>query len=344
MSARGKRATIKDVAAFAGVSVTTVSFVLNGRGVSVPERTAERVRAAAETLGYRPDFAARSMVMRRTNLVGVLVPDISNGFFAEMVGQIQRALASCGYDVILCNGGESFENDLKYLKIFADRKTDGLILTPSEASLSDERRGEFLTALSEVDIPHVFLDRFPSAASSPCFAADNEESGFLMTRYLLDLGHERIGFLTGSLSSETSRLRLRGAERAFSERGLSLRREWVKSGGYDFLSGKKGAAELFETDVMAIFCFSDVQAYGVCAAAGERGLKIPSELSVAGFDDVFGSALFRPSLTTLRQPAEKIARAAAGALVRAMKGEDKIESTFFPAELIARESTAPLNG
>ena len=94
----------------------------------------------------------------------------------------------------------------------------------------------------------------------------------------------------------------------------------------------------------AIFCFSDVQAYGVCAAAGERGMKIPSELSVAGFDDVFGSALFRPSLTTLRQPAEKIARAAAGALVRAMKGENKIESAFFPAELIARESTAPLNG
>ncbi|MFR5102006.1 MAG: LacI family DNA-binding transcriptional regulator, partial [Christensenellaceae bacterium] len=109
MSARGKRATIKDVAAFAGVSVTTVSFVLNGRGGSVPERTAERVRAAAATLGYRPDFAARSMIMRRTNLVGVLVPDISNGFFAEMVGHIQRALAACGYDVILCNGGESFE-------------------------------------------------------------------------------------------------------------------------------------------------------------------------------------------------------------------------------------------
>ena len=101
---------------------------------------------------------------------------------------------------------------------------------------------------------------------------------------------------------------------------------------------------LFETDVTAIFCFSDVQAYGVCAAAGERGMKIPSELSVAGFDDVFGSALFRPSLTTLRQPAEKIARAAAGALGRAMKGENKIESAFFPAELIARESTAPLNG
>ncbi len=337
MKAQSKRITIKDVASKAGVSAATVSIVLNGKGGAVPESTKERVRRAVSELNYSPDFTARAMVTRKTNIVGIVIPDISNAFFAEMVRRIQVELAKYGYDVMLCNSEEKTENDLRYIRLLAGRNVDALILTISAESLAAGNTERLKSALADTRLPCLFLDRY-YRGGEPKVVVDNVESSYLAAKYLLDCGHTRIAALTGPLVLNSSYNRLKGLKKALAERGLDLPAGYIYEGKYDFESGVRGGAELMKTDATAIFAFSDMQAYGVYESAKQAGRRVPDDISVLGFDDTFYSAVLETPLTTMRQPVREIAEATCRTILDLVDKKPVAKEVRLPAELIIRDS------
>ena len=336
MKAIRKKVTIKDVAMRAGVSPTTVSMVLNGKDVSLPESTRERVRRAAAELDYSTDILARALVTRRTNIIGVVVPDISNAFFSEAVRHLQVEIAKYGYDIILCNSEERAQNDYRYIRLLAGRNVDGLILTPSAEALTEENAGKMKHLLEGLRIPYVFFDRY--YAGDPRVAVDNAQSSYIAAKYLLEKGHKRIGVVAGPLTLNSSRNRLKGVRRALEECGLSLPDELVYEGKYDFTTGVSGGAELIKKDVTAIFAFSDMQAYGVYESAKRAGKRIPDDLSVMGFDDNSYSSVLEVPLSTMRQPVEMIAKEVCRVILALINEEEAPPPACFPAQLVCRES------
>ena len=337
MKTSRKKTTIKDVALRAGVSATTVAMVLNGKDASLPQSTRERVRRAAAELDYRTDFLARAMVTGRTNIVGMIIPDISNPFFAEAVRHIQVELAGKGYDLILCNSEERVDNDVRYLRLLAGRNVDGLIFTPSAEAFLPKNAEKLRSLLAEIGIPFLFFDRYFEGVG-PHVAVDNEQSSFLAVRELLEKGHRRIGVITGPRMLNSSANRLKGVRRAFSAYGLTLSDDCIYDGKYDIMTGVSGAAALLKRDVTAIFAFSDMQAYGVYETLRRAGKRIPDEISVMGFDDNLYSSVLEVPLSTMRQPVESIAKEACRVLLEHIAGSSSEPPVCFAAELVRRAS------
>ena len=338
---REKRTTIKDVASLADVSAATVSIVLNGKGDSVPDSTKERIRRAAAKLNYMPDFNARAMVTRRTNIIGIIAPDISNSFFAELVRCIQLELNQYHYDIILCNSDEKTENDLRYIRLLAGRNVDGLILTMSAESLTDENEPLMRKTLADTHVPYLFLDRYYKG-DKPKVVVDNAGSSYQIAKYLLDCGHTRIGVITGPMNLNSSYNRMRGLKKAMEEKGLTLDPECVYEGRYDFESGVKGADLLVGKGVTAIFAFSDMQAYGIYESVRRQGKRVPEDVSVIGFDDSFYSSLLETPLTTVRQPLREMAREACRMILDLVNGGSTDCEARLTAEVIVRSSVKKL--
>lgn len=334
---RAKKPTVKDVAARAGVSATTVSLVMNGKGESIPELTRDRVRRAVMELHYHSDYTARAMVTRKTNLIGVVIPDISNSFFAECVRHLQVSLSQHGYDILLCNSEEKAENDLHYIRLLAGRNVDGLILTPSAEALTEKYEEEVRNTLEFTGLPYLFLDRY-YRGDEPKVVVDNAESSYRAAKYLIECGHKKIGAVAGPMTLNSSYNRLKGLKRALEESGLSLPDEYIVEGKYDIETGIRGGEKLIASDVTAIFAFSDVQAFGVYESAKRAGKKIPDDLSIVGFDDAIYSSLLDTPLTTMRQPVKELAEEACRTVLTLVEGTGKIENVHLPAELIIRES------
>ncbi len=332
-----KKPTVKDVAALAGVSTTTVSLVINGKGESIPEMTRDRVRRAVKELHYHSDYTARAMVTRKTNLIGVVIPDISNAFFAACVRHLQVALSGHGYDILLCNSEERAENDLHYIRLLAGRNVDGLILTPSAEALTEKYEAEVKRTLSEVGLPYLFLDRY-YRGDEPKVVVDNEKSSYSVAKYLIECGHTKIGAVAGPLMLNSSYNRLEGLRRALGESGLTLPDEYIVEGKYDIETGVRGGEKLLDSDVTAIFAFSDVQAFGVYESAKRAGKKVPEDISIVGFDDALYSSLLDTPLTTMRQPVKSLAEEACRIVLALVEGKGKVENVLLPAELIIRDS------
>ncbi|MBQ2712232.1 MAG: LacI family DNA-binding transcriptional regulator [Clostridia bacterium] len=337
-----KRVTIKDVATEAGVSVTTVSFVLNGKGGGVSQSTKERIFCAAEKLRYTPNHTARSLVMGRTNMIGVIVPSITNTFFAELVRNLQRRFAKQGYDIILSNNEESARKDLKSIDLLAGRNIDGIMLTPSAESLSPENIGLLKEAIGKLSVPCLFLDRY--VHGYPHVSLDNSASAYSLTDYLVSRGHTKIGVVTGPMQLNSSANRLKGLRKRLSESGLTLCESCLFEGQYDLETGERAAEYFLQTDVTAVVAFSDIQAYGIYKRLKECGKRVPEDLSVVGIDDNVYSALLDRPLTTMRQPIAELADAAVMRLVQMMNGEELSPLPKMQAQLVERESVKLLHG
>lgn len=338
-----RRATIRDVARQAGCSITTVSFVLNNKeGVSIPAATRSNILNAAKELNYRPNQLAVSMVTKRTYVIGLIIPDNSNGFFADMSKTIEYAAHAAGYSLIYGNSGNDAGRDLSYIQIFADRQVDGIILAKSSSLMQQETK--LLNFLDTLTIPYVMVDRPISGSKGCSVSSDNFMGGYLATRHLLDLGHLRIGAYTGSRDIVSSNERLRGYRAALEERGIDFQPSLLFEGNYQ-LGNEAAALEHFlSCGVSAIFSFNDLMAFGLYREIRKKHLSIPRDLSIVGFDDVFFGELVHPPLTTVRQPIEQIGSVAVSLLL------DLIEGVPIPAEnqhpifeptLIPRDSTGP---
>jgi LacI family transcriptional regulator len=335
----GRTPTIRDVARRAGVSVATASNVVNGAR-PVGEASRRKVLEAIAALDYRLDRAASALRGRSTRLVGMVVPDITNVFFASLVHGVETLAERDGYDLLIVSTSEDAANERRRIEALIGRRIDGLIVVPAD--------DESMTALKGVDgsrlPPTVLIDR---AAESPGFdtvRADGFAGGYAAARCLLDLGHRDIAVLTHSKRLDNIEQRIAGCRRALSEASLEGRAR-VLYGGHD-LESLRGAIELELKSAdrpTAIFALTNVCALASIKAARGLGLEIPGDVSIVGFDDFDWMSALSPYLTTVAQPVDDFASTAWRLLMRRLKGdaEGDFERIELACTLKIRESTGP---
>lgn len=344
--------TLADVAARAGVSAATVSRVLNGN-YPVAGHTRERVLRAVAELEYVVNGHARALAAATSDLVGVLVNDVADPFFGILAGAAQTEIADGGKLAVVCNTGGSPEAELTYLTLLQRQRAAGVILTGSavEGSSHSAAVAGKLSRLAADGTRIVLCGRPPLAATTrdeaertvTTLAFDNRGGAERLTGHLVDLGHRRIGYAAGPAERTTTRDRLEGHRAALTARGLAEDSgRLVAHGTYDRPSGHRAALELLDRapDLTAIVAANDTIALGVCAALRERGLRVPGDVSVAGFDDLPFSVDAAPALTTVRLPL-RAAGARAGRLVMGRDAPPEGGTATVPAELVVRLSTAP---
>ena len=289
--------TIRDVARDACVSTTTVSHVVNGTRFVEPE-TEERVRQAITRLGYRPNLLARSLRRQETHTIGLLVPDNSNPFFAEVARVIEDAGFVEGYSVILCNSDLSDAKQAAYLDVLLSKRVDGVLLVSSVA------QREPLEQVLAAGIPVVVVDRdVPDLPVDQVLVA-NDEGGYLAGQYLARLGHRRIGCITGLNDETPSSGRVIGFRRALADTGIALPPDAIVRGNERYAAGEEAMAELLRRNLglTAVFVFNDVMAIGALTALRRAHVPVPDAISIVGFDNIVQSAAMMPALTTVAQP------------------------------------------
>jgi LacI family transcriptional regulator len=329
-------ATIYDVAAAAGVSISTVSHVLNDTRF-VSAATKLRVLAAVEQLNYRPSSLARALVRQETRTVGLIVPDNANPFFAEMAREIENHGFAAGYNVLLCNSGRSAAKELAYLDMLISKRVDGAIYMTSD--MAKER----LQPLQEHRIPVVTFDRQYDATDT--ILLDNFQGGYDATCHLIGLGHCRIACLSGPDASTRSNDRVLGYRQALTDAGLPVDPALILAGDWSFQSGCEHTQRLLQMTVppTALFACNDTLAIGAIAALVAHGLAVPGDLSVVGYDNITLSAYTVPPLTTMATPIAAIGQHLCQMLLDRINGHLPPEPQIVTArsELLPRASTAP---
>lgn len=321
--------TIKDVANYAGVAVGTVSRVLSGNR-TVKADTRARVETAIEALNYRPNLAARAMRTKRIQAIGLLVPDISNPFFAQIARDVEVAAAEHDHSVMLANSHDDPAHEAKQLAMLAQHAPRGIIVA---AVLSD------IVQTAAPDVPIFSIDR--RFADRPLASVDHRRSSEELGRYIVSLGHSRIGYVSGPLTKSVAQERAAGfaaGVEAASGGGATLLR---LQGDFSFASGEALGRQLLtgSQPPTAIIGANDQIAIGIMRAARDMGLSLPQDLSVAGFDDIQLAALVAPRLTTVRQPTEALARQTVQAMIQ---GDAPLQDLTLKGELIKRRSTGPV--
>lgn len=329
-----KESTIKDVAAAAGVSVATVSRVLNGSD-TVDAELAARVHDAVARLGYRRSGLARSLRIQRARVVGLVISDIRNPFFTDVVRGIEDRVAADGYSLVLCNSDEELSKEADYLDLFVEERMAGAIVSP--ASSRDTR----LDALTGRGTPVVVIDREAVREAVDTVLVDNVRGGEIAVRHLIENGYRRIACVTGPPRTSTGADRLAGWEKALRAASLPVdealvrRADFKESGGFD--AAKDLLASPDPPD--AFFVANNLMTVGVLAALREAGLEVPGDVGVVGFDDMPWAQLLRPALTTVAQPTYELGRRAAALLEGRIGGRDAPpERVVLEPTLVVRES------
>ncbi len=332
-----KAPTMRDVAQLAGVSVQTVSCVINGTG-SISEKTRNQVLTAIRQLDYRRDPIARSMRTGQTCLIGLLVLDITNPVLSVIASAVEAAAYAASYNVILRNIGEDARREQAYLEAAANRLVDGLVM------VNAVDRARTFAFLEENRIPTVLID-YLATPRIPSVSMDNFQGAYLATQHLIELGHRRIAHVCGDTTLvELARQRELGYLRALSDHGLTYRLiEAPSSQRWDYQAGYDAMREILRREPLptAVFTASDQMAIGAYRALAETGLRVPEDMSVVGFDDIDAAAFALPPLTTIRQPFVEMASQAIALLLQILNGPQP-DSTqiLLPPELIIRASTA----
>ncbi|GAB4214541.1 MAG: substrate-binding domain-containing protein [Roseiflexaceae bacterium] len=329
-----KTSTLEDIARQAGVSPSTVSRVLTG-SKRVAEEKRALVLAAIERSGYSPNLVARGLVRGRSMTIGVVMQDISSPFFARMVSGIEQGLDHAEYRSMFVSThwrAEHQDDEARSLQMLLERRVDGVIVLAS--SIPDQ-------ALREVaaQIPLVVVARSIPGLEQQCLAIDNREGAYRATRYLLGLGHRRIAHLAGTPGHPDAIDRLAGYRRALSEAGLAIEQNLVVEGEFTEESGLTAVEQLLVRGerFSALFAANDQMAYGAMLGLFNHGYRIPTDVSLVGFDDQFLSAYTLPPLTTVRQPSSEMGRAAAEAMLRLLNNQPP-QLPHFLADLVIRKS------
>lgn len=334
-----RRATINDVARLAGVSKKTVSRVIN-RSPSVSPETREKIEAVIARYGYAPDPQARGLAFRRSFLIGLVYDNPDPQYVVNMQNGLLDGMRGSGFELVVHPCDRNSATLVPDIRAFIERqKLFGVVLTPPVSE--DEAVAAMLreTGCGYVRIASVAVDD-----EAHSIVTNDRRGGLLAGRHLADLGHRRMGFISGSDGPRSSRERRRGFEQGLAEHGLALSPDCVAEGAYSYESGQEGARRLLalKDRPTAIFAASDEMAAGVLHAAREAGLSTPGDLSVVGFDDTQIASRVRPALTTIRAPTREIGRRAAERLVGGLE-ESRDPKERLPS-LVVRESTGRPKG
>jgi LacI family transcriptional regulator len=333
--------TIRDIARLAGVSVATVSGVLNNKP-TVKSALVERVREAMDALDYHPDAVARSLRVRRTCTVGMIIADVTNPFFADIIRGVEKEAQANGYSIILCDANEDPATERHYFSTLAARRVDGVLLAPTSGFAAHESR-------IHKRFPIVLIDRVPLGFRGDAVVTDNFGAAYEGTRHLIELGHRRIAIITGYLSLSNGLDRLEGFRKALQEEHLALPDEYLQQGDFQLESGYGCGLKLLQLPEppTAVFSSNNKMTLGLMRALRELGKACPQHVSVLGFDDFEWSAYFTPQLSTIAQPAYEIGKTAMQILLKRLQARQEGITTEqqnivrLKAELRIRESTAP---
>ncbi|MEV0828947.1 LacI family DNA-binding transcriptional regulator [Nonomuraea rubra] len=321
---------IQDVARHAGVSAATVSRVLNGRSTVNPELAA-RVHAAVRELGYRPNGVARNLRRRQTTLWAVLISDVGNPFFTSLVRGVEDGGRQFGYSVVLCNTDENRAREAEYIAVALADNMAGVIISPADDNTD-------ISALVAAGTAVVTIDRELAETEVDAVMVDNERGAEMATGHLLESGYRRIACITGPRRMSTAMQRLRGYQRALRSAGLPQDRALIRHADFREEGGYSAMASLLEegVEIDAIFAANNLMTVGAVECLTERGVPIPDRVGVIGFDDIPWARLFRPGLSTVRQPTYELGRAAAQLLA------DRIDNPARPtARLVLQTELHP---
>jgi len=332
-------ATIKEVANLAGVSVATVSHVINETRY-VSDSVRKQVQQAMDELGYRPNTLARSLRRGQTHTLGLILPDSANPFFAEVGRSIEIAAFAAGYNVILCNTENDFEKETLYTNVLINKRVDGMIFVATGA------RSDSLQKLMELGLPAVVMDREFPEMEMDVVLSDNHQGGYLATQHLIALGHRRIGCIAGPSKITPSALRVAGYTQALQESGLTVNPDFIMHGDFHPESGYKVAGEMLAgpTPPTAIFACNDLMAIGVLRAVAETGQRVPEDIAVIGYDDIELASYATPPLTTIKQPTLEMGSATLKFLLSRIKEKRSTpQRMLLPVSLVVRGSCGQPN-
>jgi len=332
-------ATIKDVARLAGVSTTTVSHVIN-KTRFVAEATQEKVLEAVKELNYAPSAVARSLKCNTTRTIGMLVTQSTNLFFSEVIDGVESYCYRQGYTLILCNTGGIYEKQRDYIRMLAEKRVDGILVMCSDLTqeLSDMLE-------SHSDIPKVIMDWGPAASKADKIIDNSELGGYLATKYLTDRGHKDIACLSGHLNKLACQERIAGFRRAMAESNLEVNDNWILEGNFECDTAVLAADKILAMDKKptAVFCFNDTMALGLMSRLQQKGIRIPEDMSVIGYDNIELAEYFSPPLTTIHQPKRRVGKNAFEILLERIKDKEHERRVFeMHPEIVERDTVRDL--
>lgn len=328
-------ATIKDVAKMAGVSTTTVSHVIN-KTRFVAEDTTKQVLSAIKSLNYSPSAVARSLKINTTKSIGMIVTTSEAPYFAEIIHAVEEHCYRQGYSLFLCNTQNDPEKLKNHLAMLAQKRVDGVLVMCSEYT------ADSLNLLTDYqDLPMVVMDWGPANIQTDVIQDNSFEGGYLATKYLIENGHTDIGIIAGDLNKTIAQRRYQGFIKAMEEAKLAVNPHWVNEGHFEPEDGFECMNKILNQPRIpsAVFCCNDVMALGAISAITERGLSVPQDISIIGYDNIHASRFYAPPLTTIHQSKTRLGASAINLLLARINGKATKATTLemYP-ELVIRHS------
>ena len=323
--------TLKNIAEIAGVSVNTVSRALNGKP-DVNENTRQKILEVARKLGYVPNRSALSLKRQKTHIVGVIIEDNANPFWAEVLKGVESAAKRHGYHVILVNTSRNYQDEVEGIQMLLERRVDGILIAPNQEKYDD------LIELKRLGVPFVIMGRHIREFESldiPMVYSDEVKGGYTATKHLIERGCKRIAFIGAQSYNTASIERCIGYKEALKEAGIEVNEDLVKTGGIEIEGGYKSVMELLENRIRfdGIFAYNDLMAFGVLKALKEVKMKVPGDVKVVGYDDIPYSSIITPSLTTVRIKKQMMGKSAFQILSETRK------TVVLSTKLVVRKSS-----
>ena len=331
-----ERPTLEDVAQAAQVSTATISRSINEPD-KVAESTRDRIQSVIRELGYTPNVGGRILASNRSNTVGAIIPTMANAMFANALQAFQEELAKAGVTMLIASSGYNSDEELQQIKSLMAHGADGLLL------IGDQRPQESIDFLAMRNIPYVISWCHKTDPDRVFAGFDNAGAASAMTRHVLDLGHRRIAMIAGTTKdNDRAKNRIQGVRRAVKSYGKDAQLLKIIEADYSMENGGDAFEQLMALSAppTAIVCGNDVLAAGAVVRAQQRGVKVPDDVSVTGFDDINLATAVYPALTTVRVPHIEMGRSAATLLLELLSGNEKPASVKFETEIISRESLA----
>ena len=339
LALQSKMATIKELARKAGVSVGTASHVLNGK-VAVSEELRKRVEAAIAELDYHPSQIARSLSTKRTHTLGIVIPDIANPFFPQVIRGVESVVTKAGFSLITFNTDDQVQREKEAMSLLRSKRADGILLVIAPG----RRDNSHINKVLESGIPVVCLDRLPGRLAVDCVSADNFSGSREAVRHLIAMGHRDIAILTGPLSLKNALDRLKGYRAAFDEAEIPVPEDRIVQGDFRQETGERIAQEMFSPGKRwpsALFVSNNLMAVGALEGLTRMNLRCPDDVALATFDGFAFPDAFHPTLTTVVQPAYDIGARGAEILIKRLNGTLSSEPVriVLPTELRLKESS-----
>jgi LacI family transcriptional regulator len=327
-------ASIKDVAKEAGVSIATVSRVLNDVDV-VNEETKKKVQDAIKKLGYRPNIVARSLKTQRSRTVGIIIPDISNQFYPEIVRGAEDVANIYNYNIMLCNTDLDPDKEMEYLRVLKEKMVDGVLY------MSNSLEPAIIDLVKSLEMPVVLVETTDKENTFPSVTIDNEKGGFEATEQLIKNGNKKIAYFgIHEDAVNAAAFRFTGYKNALLENGIELDKNLCYFSGLKAHDGYEGMKEIFkDNDMDAVFCASDELAMGVINALREEGKRVPEDIDVIGFGDIYSASIFYPKLTTVVQPMYDMGSVGMRMLIKIInKAQLEQDQFVLPHQIVKRDS------